>query len=529
MAKQNGQHQPPPSLGTQTRPPNNLPTIGEQTIEWIQKRLYVPEGRWIGTKVKLAKWQQKEIIRIYDNPRRTRRAILSFARKNGKTSLAAMLLLNHLCGPARVMNSQLYSDAQSREQAALIFHLAAKMARMSPGIADGLLIRDGSKSIECPDVGSFYRALSAEASTAYGLSPAFIIHDELGQVRGPRSELYEALETATGAQESPLSIVISTQAPSDADLLSILIDDALANNDPRVICSLYTVPKDDLLDPFAIETIRMANPALEDFLNPAEVIGMAEDARRMPAREAAFRNLVLNQRVEAVSPFVTPSVWKACAGEVASLDGLEVFGGLDLSEIADLTSLVLIGQVDTLWHAVPTFWMPGDNIFDKAQKDRAPYDLWAREGYLFAPPGPVVSYEYVARYLFNEVFKRYRVKQIAFDKWNFSQLKPWLLEAGFSEQIIKEKFIEFRQGWQSMSPAIRELETIILERKLRHGGHPVLTANMMNAVVVRDPAGNRKLDKKKSTGRIDGAVALTMAVGVAPMRKSVIDITTLIG
>lgn len=510
-------------------PTSSLPTLGQQTVKWIEQRLYVPEGRWLGKKVLLADWQKKEILRIYDNPVGTRRAILSFGRKNGKTALAAMLLLNHLCGPARQMNSQLYSAAQSRDQAALIFHLAAKMARMSPQIADGLTIKDGLKQIVCPDVGSSYRALSAEASTAYGLSPSFIVHDELGQVRGPRSELYEALETATGAQARPLSLVISTQAPSDGDLLSILIDDAMAAHDPRVICSLYTVPKDDRLDPFALETIKLANPALGNFLNPDEIVAMADDARRMPARESAFRNLILNQRVEAASPFIAPSKWKECGGGVESLDGREVYGGLDLSETSDLTALVLISRIGEAWHVKPTFWLPGDNLFDKAQRDRTPYDLWVQQGYLQAPPGPVVSYEYVAKFLFDDIFKRHRVVKIAFDKWNFSQLKPWLLAAGFSEQSIADRFLEFRQGWQSMSPAIRELEAIILQQRLRHGMHPVLSSNMMNAVIARDPAGNRKLDKKKSTGRIDGAVALVMAIGAAPTKKRLFDVEALIG
>src|SRR5262249_54897602 len=162
---------------------------------------------------------------------RTRRAILSFGRKNGKTSLAACLLLCHLVGPEHVLNSQLYSAAQSREQAAIIYALAAKIVRMSPALVDVVTIRDTAKELLCEEFGTKYRALSAEASTAYGLSPVFIVHDELGRVQGPQSELYEALETATAAHDAPLSIIISTQAPNDSDLLSILIDDAIAGGD----------------------------------------------------------------------------------------------------------------------------------------------------------------------------------------------------------------------------------------------------------------------------------------------------------
>src|SRR5262249_33610954 len=156
--------------------------------------------------------------------------------------------------------------------------------------------------LHCPAKGTLYRALSAEASTAYGLSPAFVMHDELGVVRGPRSELFEALETAGSANLQPLSIIISTQATTDADLLSVLIDDALANHDPHTVCALYTAPTD--ADPFALETIKAANPALGTFQNPNEILQLADSARRMPAREAAYRNLILNQRIEASSPFI---------------------------------------------------------------------------------------------------------------------------------------------------------------------------------------------------------------------------------
>src|SRR5690606_23770718 len=145
------------------------------------------------------------------------------------------LLLLHLCGPEARANSQLFSAAQSRDQASILFALAAKTVRMSPELNSVVTVRDTAKQLFCEELGTLYRALSAEASTAYGLSPVFIVHDELGQVRGPRSELYEALETATGAQDSPLSIVISTQAPNPTDLLSVLIDDAKTGADKRVV------------------------------------------------------------------------------------------------------------------------------------------------------------------------------------------------------------------------------------------------------------------------------------------------------
>ena len=487
----------------------------ETNIDWIERFCRIPEGRDVGKPVRLREWQKEELRRIYDNPAGTRRAILSFGRKNGKTALASFILLLHLCGPEARPNSQLFSAAQSRDQAAILFALAAKIVRMSPDLSGVVAVRDTAKQLACLELGTLYRALSADASTAYGLSPVLIVHDELGQVKGPRSELYEALETATGAQENPLSIVISTQAPTDADLLSLLIEDAMTGQDPRVVVSLHTAPLE--LDPFSEDAIRAANPAFGDFQNATETMAMAEDARRMPSREAEYRNLILNQRVDMNAPFVSRSSWTDCAGLVIdTFKGLPVYAGLDLSEVNDLTAFVAVAPVDGIWNVKPTFWLPGANLAEKARADRVPYDVWAREGWLQTAPGPTVDYEYVARFLW-DFCQANDVRKIAFDRWNWRHLKPWLSKAGFSDAQLEDGilFEPMGQGFQSMSPALRDLESAILNKRIAHGGHPVLTMCAANATVQADPAGNRKLSKMKSHGRIDGMVALSMAMSVA--------------
>lgn len=487
----------------------------ERNIKWIQDYCRVPEGRLVGQPVKLRAWQKDEIGKIYDNPSGTRRAIISFGRKNGKTALAAFLLLLHTCGPEARPNSQLYSAAQSRDQAAILFALAAKTVRMSPDLNAVVTIRDTAKQLACQELGTLYRALSAEASTAYGLSPVFIVHDELGQVRGPRSELYEALETATGAQDNPLSIVISTQAPNAGDLLSVLIDDATTGADPRVVLSLYTAPDD--ADPFDAETIRLANPAFGDFQNADEVLAMAEDARRMPSREPEYRNLILNQRVEMFAPFISRSVWASCGDTPEPRFDGPVYGGLDLSSVNDLTAKVFISPIGGKWHVKPTFWLPGEGLREKSRNDRVPYDLWAEQGKLRTTPGRTVDYEFVAATLWDDC-QSMDVRKIAFDRWNWRHLKPWLQRVGFTEEQLEGDaaiFEQMGQGFQSMSPALRDLESALLEGKIAHGNHPVLTMCAANAVVTSDPAGNRKLDKAKASGRIDGMVALAMAKSVA--------------
>lgn len=460
----------------------------------------------MGKPVKLSPAQCEWMEMIYGSPTRT--FICSLPRKNGKTSFSAMLLLLHLVGPEAVPNGQLYSAAQSRDQASVLFSLAAKMVRMSPDLSEYVLVRDTAKQLYCADLGTLYRALSADASTAMGLSPVLVIHDELGQVKGPRFDLYEALETASAAQENPLSIVISTQAATDGDLLSLLIDDAQSKADPRVKCVLYAVPMD--ADPFDREVLAKAQPNWH-LMNHEEVFRQADEAKRMPTREASFRNLVANQRVEATSPFVSRQVWADNGAEPADRPGMRVWGGLDLSSVSDLTALVLVSDAGDV---LPTFWLPEEGLVEKSRTDRVPYDIWRDNGWLMTTPGRAIEYEFVAHYL-KGVFDRYQVEALAFDRYNMRFLRPWLERAGFTEQQL-ERFVEFGQGFVSMGGALRELESKLLARKLKHGNHPVLEACAFNAVAVTDPAGNRKFTKQKSSGRIDGMVALAMAVGAMP-------------
>jgi phage terminase large subunit-like protein len=498
----------------------------EQNIKWCEDYLFLPEGKYVGKPFRMAEYMKDDFRAIYGNVHGTRRAIITRGRKNAKSVECAAIALLHLCGLEARPNGALYSCAQSRDQAAIIFRLASKMVRMSPILRRVVNIKETAKELICPGIGTSYKALSSETTTAFGLSPVLTIHDELGQVRGPRFPLYEAMETATAAQDEPLTIIISTQAPTDADLLSMLIDDAKTGVDPRTVVRMATAPMDD--DPFAEATIAKANPALNLFMNKAEVMAMAEDARRLPAREAEFRNLILNQRVEASNPFVMPSIWKACGSPVLPFNAqTPLYAGLDLSSVADLTALVLIGQPNgKKWHVHPTFWLPGEGLAEKSKLDRVPYDMWAKQGFLETTDGSSIKYEYVAHVL-RGLFNKYNIRKLAFDRWNIAHLKPWLEKAGFSVNMIEERFVEFGQGTQSMSPALRSLEELLRDKMIAHGDHPVLSMCAACAVVEGKDDANRKLSKNKSTGRIDGLVALAMAVGVAQQMRPV-DVATLI-
>lgn len=493
---------------------NDRLTRAERNIAWCEEYIRIPEGKFVGQRLKMADFMKDDFRAIYDNPHGTRRAIISRGRKNAKTTESAMILLLHLCGHEARPNSQLFSAAQSRDQAGVLFSLAAKMVRMSPALNAVVVPRDTAKQLFCPELGSLYRALSADASTAFGLSPVLTIHDELGQVRGSRSPLYEALETATAAQEEPLTVIISTQAPTDADLLSVLIDDARGGQDPRTILRFQSAPDD--LDPFSVEAIRAANPAFDIFMNQQEVLAMAEDARRMPSRQSEYENLVINRRVEAKSPAVSRKLWSSNGDDpLDDWGSAPVYGGLDLSATQDLTAFVKMAWVEDKWRVKPTFWLPAEGLAAKSRADRVPYDQWEQSGFLETTPGASVELEWVAHRLVAEI-RGGNFAKIGFDEWMWKYLRPWLIKAGMTEEEVDELFVPVRQGFKTMSPAFRDLESALLANKVAHGNHPVLTMCAANAVVSSDPAGNRKLDKAKAAGRIDGMVALCDAFSVAP-------------
>lgn len=481
-------------------------TRAARVIEFIERYCVTPEGASVGQPMVLAEFQKQFIRDVYDNPHGTRRAILSIARKNGKSGLIAGLLLAHLVGPEAKQNTQIASGALSKEQASLIFSLACKMVQLSPKLSAIVrIIPSGKRLIGLP-LNVEYKALAADGKTAHGLSLSLALLDEIGQVRGPQSDFVDAITTSQGAHEAPLLIAISTQAASDADLFSQWIDDAQTSQDPRIVCHLYAAPEGcDLMDESAW---RAANPALGLFRSLDDLREQMTQAQRMPSMENTARNLLLNQRVSTVSPFISPDVWKSCAGPVLPFDG-PVFAGLDLSARTDLTALVIVGQVDGVWHVQPHFWTPSQGLEERARRDRAPYDVWHRQGFLRTTPGATVDYEHVAADML-EIFADLEVQAIAYDRWRIDLMRKELDRLGADLPLV-----EWGQGFKDMAPALDALEAELLNGRIAHGGHPLLTWCAANAVVTKDPTGARKLDKAKATGRIDGLQALAMSMGVA--------------
>ena len=396
----------------------------------------------------------------------------------------------------------------SRDQASVVFALACKMIQLSPEMTKITRVVPSSKRILGLTRNVEFRALSADGRTAHGLSPILAILDELGQVRGPQSDFVDAIITAQGAHKNPLQMVISTQSPNDADLLSIWIDDAQQSNDPHIVCHVYAADKDcDLMDEKAWKA---ANPAIGKFRSLKDVEEQAAQAVRMPSAESTFRNLVLNQRVEVISPFISRGVWLVNSQEPDESAFYEcpVYVGLDLSAKTDLTAMVMLAFKDGRWHVKPVVWTPEKGLRDRAKRDRAPYDVWHQQGYLRTVPGASIDYEVVAKEI-ADTLADCNVQAVGFDRWRFDLLKKEFDKLGLDLPLTP-----FGQGFKDMAPALDTLETMLLNEQMSHGAHPVLTMCMANSRVERDPAGNRKLNKAKATGRIDAAVALAMAAGL---------------
>lgn len=477
--------------------------------------LPITSGVFAGQPVRLRAWQRDFIAKVYgprreDGRRLVRQALFTLPRKNGKSQLAAILALAHLCGPAAEPRGQVYSAAADRDQASLIFAEMRAMIEATPWLDARCNVQVFRKAIDDDETGSVYQALSSDARKAHGLSPSFVICDELAQWR--TRELFDNLLTGTGARAEPLVIVIGTQSADAQHIMSELVDYGLQVNagdveDPTFHATIYAAPDD--ANPWDEATWHACNPALGDFRSLEEMRTFAEQAQRIPAREAVFRNLYLNQRIDAEVRFISASDWNACAGQVdlQSLYGHPCWVGLDLSSTRDLTALVCFFPEDG-GSVLPFFFVPGDRLDEREDQDRVPYRTWRDRGHIEAFRGRAIDKTAVARRLAT-ILADFDVRGVAYDRWRMEDLKRILDDEG-----IRVPLVGFGQGFKDMAPAIDALEAAVLDRRIQHGGHPVLRWNCSNCVVDTDPAGNRKLSKKRSRERIDGMVALAMAVGL---------------
>lgn len=506
----------------------------ERVVAFIES-LPVTSGPLAGTKMRVRPWQRKFLEAVYavdaKDRRPVRTAVLSLGRKNGKSGLAAALALCHLAGPEAEPRGEVYSAANDRFQASRLYHEMAAVIAKVPGLAERISLRRHSKEMEVMHgvgEGSLFAALSADVGTKDGLSPSCVIYDELGTA--PSRALLDVLDTAQGGRDEPLMLIISTQAADDLAPMSELIDYGLRVQageveDASFHLTLFAAPAD--ADPWALATWRLANPALGDFRSLEDVERQALQAQRMPSKAAAFKNKILNMRCAAEVQFIPVEEWEACDGEVDPDAEGDVYGGLDIGGTRDLTSLVrVIANADGSFDAVPMFWLPEDGIIEREDRDRVPYRLWRDRGLLKLTPGKTLDPFYVAKEI-ADLHRERPFKALAYDRWRIEDIRRHLSEAGVDDLNL----VPHGQGFKDFSGACDALERAVADRLLRHGGHPILRWNIGNCRVLFDPAGNRKLSKQRSTGRIDGAVALAQALNVAGqgiVAEPVFDVMTMI-
>jgi len=481
----------------------------------IINRLTHTKGPFAGQPFRLRRWQEHRIIRpLFATDaaglRRYRTCLLMMPRKNGKTELAAALAIDGLMFDGE-QGGEVYSAAADKDQASLVFNVAAQMIRNDPELEQQCEIIDSQRRIVHRKSGSFYRAISAEAYSKHGFNASRVIYDELHAA--PSRELWDVLASSMGARAQPLLVAISTAGYDRHSILWELYSHArkVAEQpalDPTFLAILYEAPIDaDWTDE---RVWHKANPALGDFRSLEEMRTACARAKEIPAQENTFRRLYLNQWTEQAARWIALSAWDACRDATfdrARLRGRRCYVGMDLSSTKDLTALVAVFPDDTGpgFDVLAQFFVPADNMAERVRRDRVPYDQWAREGFLIATPGNVVDYSYVRQTL-RAWRTEFDIRELAYDPWNAIGLViPLQEEDGFT-------CVELRQGFATLSAPTKSLETAILSRTLRHDGHPVLRWNIANIAVETDASGNLKLSKKVSTERIDGASALVNAI-----------------
>lgn len=473
------------------------------------------KGTWAGKKFELIDWQEQIIRDLFgtlkpNGYRQFNTAYIEIPKKQGKSELAAAVALLLTCGDGE-QRAEVYGCAADRQQASIVFEVAADMVRMCPALSKRVKILASQKRIIYIPTNSFYQVLSAEAYSKHGFNIHGVVFDELHTQ--PNRKLFDVMTKGSGdARMQPLYFLITT---AGTDTHSICYEthqkakDILDGRkiDPTFYPVIYGADEnDDWTDPKVWEK---ANPSLGITVGIDKVRAACESAKQNPSEENSFRQLRLNQWVKQAVRWMPMDKWDKCAFAVneEQLEGRVCYGGLDLSSTTDITAFVLVFppcDEEDKYIILPYFWIPEDTLDLRVKRDHVPYDVWERQGYLQTTEGNVIHYGYIEKFI-EKLGERFNIREIAFDRWGAVQMVQNLESMGFT-------VVPFGQGFKDMSPPTKELMKLTLEQKIAHGEHPVLRWNMDNIFIRTDPAGNIKADKEKSTEKIDGAIATIMAL-----------------
>ena len=473
------------------------------------------KGTWAGQPFKLLDWQERIIRDLFgivksNGYRQFNTAYIEIPKKMGKSELAAAVALLLCCGDGEE-RAEVYGCAADRQQATIVFDVAADMVRMCPALNRRVKILASQKRIVYLPTNSFYQVLSAEAYSKHGFNIHGVVFDELHTQ--PNRKLFDVMTKGSGdARMQPLYFLITT---AGTDTNSICYEthqkakDILESRkvDPTFYPVIYGAEESD--DWTSPEVWKKANPSLGVTVGMDKVQAACESAKQNPAEENAFRQLRLNQWVKQSVRWMPMEKWDLCSFKIdeENLIGRVCYGGLDLSSTTDMTAFVLVfppKEEEDKFVILPFFWIPEDTLELRVRRDHVPYDIWQKQGFIQTTEGNVVHYGYIENFI-EQLGEKFNIREIAFDRWGAVQMVQNLEGMGYT-------VVPFGQGFKDMSPPTKELMKLTLEEKIAHGGHPVLRWNMDNIFIRRDPAGNIKADKEKSTEKIDGAIATIMAL-----------------
>ena len=473
------------------------------------------KGTWARKPFELIDWQEQIIRDIFgtlkpNGYRQFNTAYIEIPKKQGKSELAAAVALLLTCGDGEE-RAEVYGCAADRQQASIVFNVAADMVRMCPALSKRVKILDSQKRLIYQLTGSIYQVLSADVGNKHGFNTHGVVFDELHTQ--PNRKLFDVMTKGSGdARMQPLYFLITT-AGNDTKSICYEIhqkaQDIIAGR--KIDHTFYPViygaeESDDWTDP---KVWKKANLSLGITVGIDKVKDACESAKQNPGEENSFRQLRLNQWVKQAVRWMPMDKWDKCEFTVSEddLEGRVCYGGLDLSSTTDITAFVLVfppEDENDKYIILPYFWIPEDNLELRVRRDHVPYDVWERQGYLQTTEGNVVHYGYIEKFI-EQLGERFNIREIAFDRWGAVQMVQNLEGMGFT-------VVPFGQGFKDMSPPTKELMKLVLEQRIAHGGHPVLRWMMDNIFIRTDPAGNIKPDKEKSTEKIDGAVATIMAL-----------------
>lgn len=520
-------------------------------IDFFPEFLCFYEGAFDGQPFNLTPHQKFVVGSIFgwkrsrDGFRRFRTAYIEEAKGNGKTPLAAGIGLYGITFDDEP-GAEVYSAATTRDQAGLTFRDARLYAEASESLKEMLTV--GQHNIAYDEGNSFFRPVSSEHRALDGKKPHIALIDEVHEhpndlvVRkmsaGTKTRRQSIIFEITNAGYDRQSICFQHHEYTEKILEGTLNDDAwfgmMTGLDVCERCESEgkTIPQDGCpdCDDWRDESVwEKANPNMHylgapfiDYLRR-----QVEEAKAMPSQENIVKRLNFCIWTESITKWMSTDKWNACGFPVdaEALKGRSCYGGLDLSNNIDLTAWVLVfppiddgGKYEILCR----FFLPEDNMMERVKRDKVPYDVWVRQGFIKTTPGNIIDYAFILAQI-EQDSKDYHIQELAFDRWGSQKITTDLQDLGF-EVDGKKTLVQFGQGYASMSPPTKEVEKMVLSGELAHGNNPVLSWNVSNVSIRFDPAENQKPDKEKSIERIDGAVALIMAIGRAMLQKDTTSI-----